>query len=93
MFRIKVTKKYFLENFPWESKEQKEGFLSLMQWLRGIPAALTGLPLFLVFCYLVQKDHESSEWMIGVIGDRVRRLEDEIALLREELRTGHKPVE
>ena len=87
MFKIRTTTNYFVENFPWESKAQEESFLSFLQWLRKIPAALVGHPVFLLCAFFAQKDHESNEWIVEVIGDRVRRLEDEIQLLRGELQT------
>lgn len=75
----------FAKDFPWDSDVQRESFLSMFLWLIK-KGATSDLLLPYVAAFMFQKDHESSEWIVGVIGDRVRRLEDEIVLLREELR-------
>jgi len=76
------------ETFKFESEAQRKGFLAFLLWLRRVPSVETmgaGYLLPLLALYQMQKDHESSEWFIRVIGDQVHNLRMEIQDLRTQL--------
>jgi len=81
-----INNESWLNSYPWESVEQKKGFLSLLKHLSDLRPNVRKNMIGAICAYFIQKDHESSEWFVEILGDRVRRLEDEIVLLREELR-------
>ena len=74
----------WVETFPWESEDQRKGFLAFVQWVqkRGnndIPMSL------LLACWQAQKGHESTEWIMSTVGEHVSRLENEIMELRSRI--------
>ena len=68
----------FIDAFEWESEAQRKGFLSLIQFMRKHGAVMEARTLHIIACYFIQKDHESHEWWIGVIGDQIKSLEDRL---------------
>lgn len=74
----------FMAAFPWESKDQKVGFQSLLKFVRTLPPELD-LPWAVLACWNAQKSKETTEWLISVMGDQVSALQNEIVKLREEL--------
>lgn len=72
--------------FEWESETQEKGFLNLRQWLRshGMTSELTA-EQFLIACYFIQKDHESHEWTMDMLGRVVGALQSDIKALQDKL--------
>ncbi len=74
--------------FPWDSEEQREGFLNLVQYLRRIDPqhrvgeALTISPSALA-AYFIQKNHESADWFLEHLCKVTRALEDRIVALEQ----------
>lgn len=71
-----------VEEFPWESKEQKEGYLALVQY--GLKFGLKpSLPISHICAFFIQKDHESHIYWNELVGTQVRNLQDEIRSLQD----------
>ena len=81
---MRCSLRRFAELFPWESEDQKKGFLSLLRWLRTLPPWLD-IPWALLACWQAQRGKETAEWLIETMGSHVARLEDEIMKLRQEV--------
>lgn len=77
----------FLRNFhQWDSESQKKSVLSLQQYLVKLGRLSDDQSVWAAIAYMIQKDHESQEWFVNLIGDHVKRLEDQIQSLKMELR-------
>lgn len=77
----------FERDFPWESEDQKKGFLSLVQFVRqhiDRPLPLQ-IPGYILATYFIQKDHESTEWFLEYIARVTEPLEKRILLLEQQL--------
>lgn len=77
------------DTFPWESDDQRLGFLAFEKWLRdNHKATLVDEPSLLkcIVAFFIQKDHESNEWWRDTVADQVKSLEMQILALRTELR-------
>lgn len=89
----------WVEKFPWESHTQKEGFLNLVQYIRAEDCKLRDLghPMtidtHLLATYLIQKDHDFSEWLNKHLGVQFGLLQEQIYRLSEENRSLRGEVE
>ena len=81
-----------VEEFPWQSEEQKEGYLALVQYERGFGFA-PKLPLDTLAAFLIQKAHESNEYWREFLGTQVGGLEDQIRQLQEGLAEANRAVD
>ena len=81
----KTTLRRFIAEFPWESEDQRKGFLSFLQWTKNVPTRFD-LPWALLAAFWAQKDHDATAWIMKTMGEHVSRLEDEIVKLRSEIR-------
>jgi len=70
----------WVENFRWESEEQRRGVLSYLQWARShrLDACISPSVLF-----FIQKDHESNEYWREAISLQILTLQREIRRLHE----------
>lgn len=73
-----------VDNFPWESSQQKEGFLNLVQYYRSFGKE-PELPINLLATYFIQKDHESNEYWSELVSAQVSSLQSEIKFLQDKL--------
>lgn len=76
-----------IEEYPWESETQKEGFLNYLQYAKSLGLQLA-LPIgnnYSLGIYLIQKEHEAAEYWTQTFGDHVSRLENEIKRLQDKL--------
>lgn len=82
-----MTKQDWLDQFPWESEDQKKGFLALVQWVDKIPVELRtdDTRNAVVAAWFIQKDHESQVWWSEAVGNQVSALQDQIKLLQNEV--------
>lgn len=73
-----------VDSFPWESQEQREGFLNFVQYKMkfGIKPEP---PVDILAAYFIQKDHESNEYWREMVGGQVTALQAEIMNLKSEL--------
>lgn len=72
-----------IEEYPWESQEQKDGYLNFVQHLNKFGIQPT-LPIDPVVSYFVQKDLESNEYWREMVGSQVSDLVNQIKSLQEE---------
>jgi hypothetical protein len=79
------------EDFPWESEEQRKGYLALIQYRRKL-GKNPEIVVDPTAAFFIQKDHESHEWMIEMLGRVIGELRTEILTLRTALeRAGINP--
>jgi hypothetical protein len=76
-----------LHDFPWESEDQRKGYLALVQYWRK-NGQDPGLLVDSTAAFFIQKDHESHEWMIEMLDRIITPLRNEIMELRRELGRG-----
>jgi|WetSurMetagenome_2_1015567.scaffolds.fasta_scaffold634955_2 hypothetical protein len=74
---------WFIANFKFESSEQQKGFLNLVQYLRKhCPDGYD--PTFLIASYFIQKDHESNEHWIELVGNQISNIQLQLKSLIDE---------
>ena len=73
----------WLSKFKWESIDQEHGWWSFVKWAkdRKLPAKARPIDL-----YFIQKDHDSDVYWRELLGDQVKRLEDQIRIVQQENR-------
>ncbi len=73
---------HWLHKFKWESDGQEKGYKSLLYWLNknSLPGEVRPIDLF-----FIQKDHESHQYWIELVGRQVRILEGQILNLQNQL--------
>lgn len=73
-----------IEEFPWESEEQKEGYLAFVQYQRqfGIMAIL---PIRTEIAFFIQKDIDSNSYWRDMVGNQVTDLQNQIQALQEKV--------
>ncbi len=74
-----------VEAFPWESEEQKKGYLNFVQYLAKAGREAV-IPIDLLATYFIQKDHESNEWWTEIVASQVGAANEQIALLSKRVR-------
>ena len=72
-----------LEDFGWDSEEQKEGYGAYVQYLRRMGISPESVDLRVAF--LIQKAHDSNEYWQALISTQISSLENQIRLLQEEI--------
>ena len=72
-----------VESFPWESDEQREGYLNFVQYQRqfGMEPAL---PIDPVVTYFIKKDHESNDYWRELVSSQVTDLQSQLRSLQQE---------
>lgn len=70
-----------VEEFPWASEVQKEGFLNYVQYCASF-GVRTLLPIHPLVPFFVQKDHESNEYWRETMAQQLSSLEDQIRLMQ-----------
>lgn len=81
MKRLKAIQNW-LRWFTWDSKDQEQGYGAFVKWASEHNVDDEVRPIDLFF---IQKDHESQQWFVEVMGNQVRQLQDEISRLDHEL--------
>lgn len=90
-----------LQDFPWESDEQRKGVLAFVQWAERLYARtdkeILMLPslnqsLFVLMAFLAQKDHEGGRWVTEVMGEHLTSLRDQIRLVQNEVHSIREAV-
>jgi hypothetical protein len=71
-----------VEAFPWESKDQKEGYLALVQYLRGFGVAPEA-PIDAKSAFFIQKNIDSHEYWREMVGDQISSLQAELISTKE----------
>jgi hypothetical protein len=73
-----------VEAFPWQSDDQKEGYLAYVQYRKqlGLPPPPT---IDIALVWLIQKNHESYEWQRDTFGDQISTLQGDIRALQYKL--------
>lgn len=84
--------KRYVEEFPWQSEAQRKGYLALVQYMRGFGIEPT-LPIDPQVCWQIQKDHESHEWWVEVLGNQVGALQAEIIAVRRQISDQAREIE
>lgn len=73
-----------IESYPWESDEQREGYLALIQHLRRF-GLQPELPLDFKSAFFIQKDIESHAYWRDLMAAQISNLENVIVETREKL--------
>lgn len=73
-----------IEGFPWESEEQKQGYLALVQYERRF-GYMPNLPLDTKALFFIQKDIESHAYWTELSSTQVSDLQNILADTRERL--------
>lgn len=76
---------YMRGSKKWQSEAQEKGMKALQLHLQHAGRLTDMNSIWETVSYLIQKDHESSNYFIKVIGDHIGRLEDEIKILQDKL--------
>lgn len=66
----------WIETFEWESEAQRKGYLGFVKWAKD-----QGLPyddIRPIDLFFLQKDHESTEWMVAMCADQINGLRDSL---------------
>lgn len=81
-----MTLSQFVRGFKWDSENQKKSFGSLVKYLdEKIAGGYDTMDVLLAaVAYLIQKDHESNEWWLKLMGDQIKSLEDQIKELQNK---------
>lgn len=77
MFQLAV------DSFPWESEQQKEGYLNWVESERRF-GRMPELPIDTKITYLIQKNHEGNEYWVEMISSQISDLLSQIRTLQEE---------
>ena len=72
-----------VDAFPWETEEQKEGYLNFVQYQRQFGIEPT-LPIDPVVTYFIQKDHESNDYWRDLVASQVADLQSQLRKLQDE---------
>lgn len=76
---------YMRGTHKWISEAQEKGMKALQLHLSKAGRLTEQNSIWETFSWMIQKDHESQEYMIKLMGDQISRLEDQIKLLQNEL--------
>lgn len=81
-----------IEEFPWESVAQKEGFLNYWQYERqnGIIPALPIFGQYRIVLYFIQKQHEAAEYWQHTFATQVKDLQDKLMDLGQQYDNVHR---
>ena len=74
----------WVEAFPWQSEEQKEGFLAYIQYIREFGREPVPLVDELPLLFLIQKNHEAAEYWQQTVGDQISILRQEMVAVRDQ---------
>lgn len=67
----------------FETKEQEKGFLSLSYWLKNRGESSTFIRAIDLF--FIQKFHDSTEWVMEVVGNRFKTMENDLKDVQDRL--------
>lgn len=81
----------WIEAFPWESEDQKKGYLGLIQYEKQF--GLEPTPIDPRAAFFIQKMHEAAEYWRDTLGDQVSGLQGEIVRLKAEMARNEGYVE
>jgi septal ring factor EnvC (AmiA/AmiB activator) len=85
-----------LRKFEWQSDEQRKGYLALVQYWKQYDASAP-FPIHarenLTALFFIQKDHESHQYWIDLVGRQVSSLQDELHSLRNSLSGAQREIE
>lgn len=81
-----------VEEFPWDSEDQKKGYLNLVQYLRKVHGGSKNA-VDSTAAYFIQKDHESAEYYTTLIGTQVHNLQNDIFKVQQDLRQALSTIE
>lgn len=70
------------EQFKWESPEQEKGYKNLVQWLRKNGQPELSKEGSMIAAYFIQKDHESHEWLMGMLQRVLAPIETQVAHIK-----------
>lgn len=73
-----------VDAFPWESKEQREGYLAWVQYERKFGREQDG-PIDTSLAFLIQKNHEAAEYWRETFSGQVDQLRMELAETIKEI--------
>lgn len=96
---MRAEQREFLELFPWESPEQKEGFLHMLKWVKDLKIPYQLLTQqhenHLTLAFLIQKNHEAFEWWRETVADQIAQVRADLIAAdeRRDLRDDHVDVE
>lgn len=75
------------ENFKWDSEDQKKSFLAAAFWLKQKGLDINTFPIRPLDAFFMQKDHESHEWHVELLGSQIAGLQKEISALQNDIRS------
>lgn len=76
-----------IKEFPWQSEEQKQGYLALVQYTRNLKGSRWGEPFpDPVIGFFIQKDIDAHDYWRELMGNQISDLQNQIKLLQDELR-------
>ncbi len=81
-----------IEEFPWDSDVQKEGYLAFIQYERKF-GYRPKLPIDHVVAFFIQKDHESNEYWRDMVGDQFSGVTDQVRVLQEKILALEKSID
>lgn len=71
------------ESFPWESDAQQEGYMAFVKFQKQF-GRMPEDSIDLALAFMIQKNHETYEWVQEAFGDQVSALQLQIKLIQEE---------
>lgn len=81
------------EGFKWESEEQRKGFFNLIQFLKEKHPQNVHQLIASVAAYFIQKDHESHEYWVELVGNQIGQVNKQLRLLQEDVNYLTKKLE
>lgn len=74
-----------VEKYPWDSEDQKQGYLALVHYHRKVGLS----PPFPepTACFFIQKDLDATEWWREAVGTQISDLQEQIRLLLLEMKS------
>jgi len=83
----------WLQDFEYDSEPQRKGVLAFLFWLKSKDELLPDTPMVSNLLaairpfdlHVLEKIREGQEWMVGLIGDHVSLLQQDIKKLREDV--------
>lgn len=72
-----------LEEFPWESQEQKDGYLGYIKYARQFGLE-PKLPIDPTLTFFIQKNHEAYKWIQETFGDQITELQNQIKKIADQ---------
>lgn len=75
---------YTIDRYPWDSEEQKQGYLGLISYMKRI-VKLVPMHVMPALAFFIQKDIDAHVYWRELVGTQITDLQNQIMVLKLQL--------